>query len=248
MTPKRSLEGKIEARRRDRERKRRDQMTPNQLESVRSTEKKYKKCKRSNMSETEKQKARDIRNMKNKIRVKKIRNAEDLKEMKKINEVLRKRKYRLHLSEEGKNQAKLKSKVGMALGRKNGFLSSYKQRQKRDRNELYIWKKFIERVNLYMFREKNPKLKDVNAKLASLNRQIKDFEYNKWEKANRYKMMKTWTFKTFNPKEEICNKRSVRMRQYRTKIKEKINIEELKTKQDKYDSDDMTSDEEDNSD
>ena len=133
----------------------------------------------------------------------------------------------------------------MALGRKNGLLGSYKQRKKRDKNELYIWKKFIKWVDLGMFRAKNPKLKHVNGKLASLQRQITHFEYNVWEKANRYNMMKTWKFKTFDKKEEISNTNSIRMRQYRTKIKEKINIEEFKAKQDRYDTDDTTSDEED---
>ena len=61
MTGYRNLEGKMEARKRDRERKRRDQLTPTQLDEVRSTQKKYKKFKRNNMSEMEKEKAREIR-------------------------------------------------------------------------------------------------------------------------------------------------------------------------------------------
>ena len=50
MMGKRSLEGKMEARERDRERKRRDQLTLYQLEHVRSADRNYKKNKRLNMT------------------------------------------------------------------------------------------------------------------------------------------------------------------------------------------------------
>ena len=50
MRGKRSLEGKMEARERDRERKRRDQLTLDQLEHVRSADRNYKKNKRLNMT------------------------------------------------------------------------------------------------------------------------------------------------------------------------------------------------------
>ena len=61
MKTERSLAGKLEAQKRDRERKRRDQLTSEQLECVRSTERNYKKLKRQNMTETEKQEARKAR-------------------------------------------------------------------------------------------------------------------------------------------------------------------------------------------
>ena len=236
MTGYRNLEGKMEARKRDRERKRRDQLTPTQLDQVRSTQKKYKKFKRNNMSEMEKEKAREIRNMKNTKKLKRIRNAEDLKEMKKIDEALRKRKYRSQLSEKEKNKAKLESKVGMASGRKKGFLTTYKQRKKRDKNELYIWKRFINQVDFDLFKERNSNRKDVIGKLASLKRQIRDFESQKREEANRYRHFRwVWKGRDVKKKEEVCNKHIVKMRQYRTKIKEKINIEDFKTIKCRYD-------------
>lgn len=219
MTAKRNPEGKMEAQKRDRERKRRDQLTASQLNQVRLTEKKYKKLKRNNMSEMDKQKAREVRNLKNRSKeVKKISNAEDLKEMKKRDEALRKRQYRSQLSEKEKSIAKLKAKIGMASGRKNGFLTSYKQRKSR--------KEEIRR------------------------KQIRDLENQKREEANRYKHFRwVWKGRNVNKKaclDEVCDKNIVRMRQYRTKIKEKINIKDVKTIYCGYDSsDNSSSDEED---
>ena len=218
MTGKRNLEGKMEARKRDRERKRRDQLTSTQLDCVRSREKKYKKRKRK----TE--------------RLKRMSNAEDLKEMKRIDEALRKRKYRSQLSEKEKENEKQKSKIGMTSGRKNGFLTTYKQRKKRDKNELYIWKRFINQVDFDLFKERNSNRKDVIGKMASLKRQIRDFESQKREEANRYRYFRwVWKGRDVKKKEEVCNKHIVKMRQYRTKIKEKINIEDFKTIKSRYD-------------
>ena len=93
MLAKRSLEGKQEARERDRERKRRDQLTSDQLERVRSTDRNYKRKKRLNMTDTEKQKVRETRNSKYKPRnLKKRSNKEHLKEIKNIEKVIRMRK------------------------------------------------------------------------------------------------------------------------------------------------------------
>ena len=61
MSARRSLEGKMEARERDRERKRRDQLSSDKLESVRIKDRNYKKLRRQNMTDTEKQKARETR-------------------------------------------------------------------------------------------------------------------------------------------------------------------------------------------
>ena len=218
MTANRNLEEKMEAQKRDRERKRRDQLTASQLDRVRLTENKYQKFKRNNMSEMERQKAKEVRNLKNIVRVKKIRNAEDLKEMKKRDEALRKRKFRSQLSEKEQSIAKLKAKVGMASGRKNGFLTSYKQRKSR--------KEEIRR------------------------KQIRDLENQKREEAKRYKHFRwVWKGRNVNKKaclDEVCDKNIVRMRQYRTKIKEKINIKDVKTINCGYDhNDNSSSDEED---
>ena len=221
MTGKRNLEGKMEARKRDRERKRRDQLTSTQLDCVRSREKKYKKRKRK----TE--------------RLKRMSNAEDLKEMKRIDEALRKRKYRSQLSEKEKEIAKQKSKIGMALGRKKGFLTTYKQRKKRDKNELYIWKRFINLVDFDLFKERNSNCQDLIEKLASMKRQIRDFENKKREEANRYRHFRwVWKGRNVNKKEEVCNQHMAKMRQYRTKIKEKTNIEDFKTTKSRYDTSD----------
>ena len=179
MKAKRSLEGKMEARKRDRERKRRDQLSSDQLDSLRLKDKNYKQIQRQNMSEKEKQRARDARNQKNRSESKYRSNLNDLKELKRINEVVRKRKFRSLLSEKEKNNDKIKAKVGMSKGRKSGFISSYKQRKKRDKNELYIWKRFINWVDLDLFKERNPKLKNVNEKLKLMQTQIRDFENNR---------------------------------------------------------------------
>ena len=225
MTGKRNLEGKMEARKRDRERKRRDQLTSTQLDCVRSREKKYKKLKRK----TE--------------RLKRMSNAEDLKEMKRIDEALRKRKYRSQLSEKEKENEKQKSKIGMTLGRKNGFLTTYKQRKKRDKNELYIWKRFINLVNFDLFKERNSNRQDLIEKLASMKRQIRDFENKKREEANRYRHFRwVWKGRNVNKKEEVCNKNIVKMRQYRTKITKKINVEDFKTIKYRYDTSDSDGD------
>ena len=225
MTGKRNLEGKMEARKRDRERKRRDQLTSTQLDCVRSREKKYKKLKRK----TE--------------RLKRMSNAEDLKEIKRIDEALRKRKYRSQLSEKEKENEKQKSKIGMTLGRKNGFLTTYKQRKKRDKNELYIWKRFINLVNFDLFKERNSNRQDLIEKLASMKRQIRDFENKKREEANRYRHFRwVWKGRNVNKKEEVCNKNIVKMRQYRTKITKKINVEDFKTIKYRYDTSDSDGD------
>ena len=241
----RSLEGKIEARKRDRERKRRDQLSSDQLDCLRSKDKKYKQLKRQNMSETEKQKAREVRNQKNRSESKKRSNLDNLKEIKRIDEVVRKRRSRSLLSEEEKSIEKLKAKVAMAKGRKNGFIRSYKQRKKRDKNELYIWKKFIKWVNLDLFKERNPRLKDVNEKLELLQRQIRDFENNRRLLAHRRSRMKTWKGKSQTKKEKICNKSSIEIRKHRKIIYGKVDIED--SKKSTYESDSsIDSDQEEN--
>ena len=233
----RSLEGKMEARKRDRERKRRDQLSTDQLDCVRSKDKKYKQLKRQNMSETDKQKAREVRNQKNRSESKKRTNLDNLKEIKRIDEVVRKRRSRSLLSEEEKGIEKLKAKVAMAKGRKNGFIRSYKQRQKRDKNDLYIWKRFIKWVNLDLFKERNPRLKDINDKLQSLQRQIKDFENNRRLLAHQRSRMKAWKGRPQMDKEKICNKRSIEIRKHRKIIDVKVDIEDSNLRKSTYESD-----------
>ena len=197
------------------------------------------------MSETEKQKAREVRNQKNRSESKKRSNLDNLKEIKRIDEVVRKRRSRSLLSEEEKSIEKLKAKVAMAKGRKNGFIRSYKQRKKRDKNELYIWKRFIKWVNLDLFKERNPRLKDVNEKLELLQRQIRDFENNRRLLAHRRSRMKTWKGRPKTKKEQICNKSSIEIRKHRKIIYGKFDIED--SKKSTYESDSsIDSDQEEN--
>ena len=237
MKAKRSLEGKMEARKRDRERKRRDQLSSDQLDCVRLKDKKYKQLQRQNMSETEKQRAREARNQKNRSESKKRSNLDDLKELKRINEVVRKRKFRSLLSEKEKNNDKIKAKVGMSKGRKNGFIRSYKQRKKRDKNELYIWKRFINWVDLDLFKERNPKLKNVNEKLKSMYTQIRDYENNRRMLAYRNSRMRTWKGRSHSKKEQLSNKNSIKMRRHRKIIYVEVDTEDLNQRKSTYDSD-----------
>ena len=75
------------------------------------------------------------------------------KEMKKIEEVIRKRKFRTLLSEKEKNIVRMNSRIAMALCRKNGSLSAYKQRKKRDPIDVNVWRNFFKNdifVDLFM--------------------------------------------------------------------------------------------------
>ena len=159
MKAERSLAGKMEARQRDRERKRRDQLTAEQLECVRSTDRKYKQMKRDNMTETEKQEARKARRQKYEPEVsKKRRNLNKLKEMRNIEKTLRMRNLRSLLSEKEKEIKRITAKIGMASVRKNGPLRSYKQRNKRDKNNLDVWRHFFKyHVQIDLFLETNKK-------------------------------------------------------------------------------------------
>ena len=245
MKAKRSLEGKMEARKRDRERKRRDQLSTDQLDCVRLREKKYKQIYRKRMTETEKQNAREVRNEKNRSESKQRSNLDDLKELKRIEEVVRKRKFRSLLSDKEKNIEKLKAKVGMAKGRNNGSLRTYKQRKKRDKNELFIWKSFIERVDLDLFRERNKNLLNVHEKLKLFNKQIRDFENNRRLLADRHRRMKTWKGRSQTKKEQYCNKKSIETRKHRKIIY--VEVEDFIERKSAYDSDSYSdSDQEEN--
>ena len=250
MTGKRSLEGKMEARERDRERKRRDQLTLDQLEHVRSTVRNYRKNKRLNMTETEKQKARDTRNSKYEPRnLKKRRNKEHLKEIKNIEKVIRMRKLRSLLNEKEKNIEKLNSKVRMAFGRKNGFLKTYKQRKKRDQKDLYVWKDFFKNdICVDLFLETNSKKKHLKEKLTSVQRQIMDDINQRRTRADMLSRMRVWGGRSLHKTEQVCSKNSMKMRKHRVKIKEKIEIDEFKDMKSKYDSDDSDSDNDDQED
>ena len=123
----------------------------------------------------------------------------------------------------------------MAKGRKNGFLRSYKQRKKRDKNELYIWKRFIQRVNIDLFEMRNKNLKNVNEKLKSLNRQIRHFENNRREMAHRNSRIPSWKGRSQTKKVEFCNKRSIEMRKHRKIIY--VEDKDFNEKKSTYDSD-----------
>ena len=254
MRAKRSLEGKLEARERDRERKKRDQLTSDQLECVRAKERKYKKCRRQNMTDAEKQKARETRNSQYEPRnLKKKRNLKNLKEMKNIDKVIRMRKHRSLLSEKEKSNEKQNSKIRMASGRKNGFLKAYKQRKRRDKNDLYVWRDFFKHdICVDLFVETNSKKKCIKEKLTSLQKEIRDCENKRRSEAYMYSRMGVWKGRSLNLKGKLCSKNSMKKRKHRMKIKEKIKIEELKDKNRKCHSDysdqDDNDDEEDNSD
>ena len=230
MRVKRSLEGKLEARERDRERKRRDQLTSEQLEHVRKRERIYKKHRRQNMNDIDKAKEKENRKRKYEPRnLKKKRNVENLKEMKNIEQVIRMRKFRSLLSEKEKHNKKFNSKVGMALGRKNGFLRVYKQRKKRNKNDLYVWKDFFE-YNIFvdLFLETNSKKSDIKEKLTSIQRKIRDFENKRRAEAHMQSRMTVWKGWSLSNKEEVCSKNGLKMRKHRGKIKKKIQIEDFK--------------------
>lgn len=230
MSGKRSLEGKMEARERDRERKRRDQLTSDQLEHVRKRERIYKESIRQNMTEGEKQKEREKRKSRYEPKnLKKRRNLKNLKEMKNIEQVIRMRKLRSLLSEKEKDIKKLNSRVRMATGRKNGFLRVYKQRKKRDPNDLYVWRDFFEHdIYVDLFLETNSNKKHIKEKLRSVQRQIRDLENKKRAEAHMKSRMKAWKGWSVNKKEEVCSKNSLKMRKHRVKIKEKIEIKDFK--------------------
>ena len=204
MKTERSLAGKLEAQKRDRERKRRDQLTSEQLECVRSTERNYKKLKRQNMTETEKQEARKARKKKFTPTVsKKRKNLSKLKEMRNIEKALRMRKLRSLLSEKENELRRNNAKVGMALGRKNGSLRAYKQRKRRERNDLDVWRHFLKHdVQIDLFLETNSENKKVVEKITSVHRQIRD--QIQLSRAKNYRMS-YWTGRSYNKKDEVSS-------------------------------------------
>ena len=161
MRTERNKERLIEARERDRERKRekRDQLTDEQLDQVRTSEKQRFQIRRKAMSicKKEEEKEKD-RNRKSYwfTQAKKKRNREILKEIKKIETVIRVRKLRAQNSEEDKLILRKEARGKMTVGRKNGFLNKYKQRDKRAGNDLQIWKDFFRTTNLDLLSSSGP--------------------------------------------------------------------------------------------
>ena len=206
MKAERSLAGKMEAQKRDRERKRRDKLTPEQLKRVRSTERNYKHFKRWNMSETEQQKAREARKKRYTPTVSKKRdNLKKLKEMRNIEKALRMRRLRSLLSEKEKNIKRTNAKVAMALCRKDGYLRSYKQRKRREKNDLDIWRNFLNHdVYIDLFLETNSKNKKVVERLTSVHKQIRDHDTFKRQlaRAKNYRMS-CWTGRSNKKKDEV---------------------------------------------
>ena len=154
-----SDEERMRARERDRERKKRNLLTPSQLARVNFLEKTNKKKLRKNMSETEKERVKEKDRMR-KISDKKLKklNLEKIKEICRINTLLRVRKLRSQLSEKEKQVVRDKAREGMALKREKGFLGKYKQRKKRDPNYLNIWRNFFRHINLDLFIMGTPQL------------------------------------------------------------------------------------------
>ena len=172
--------------------------------------------------------------------------------MKKIEEVIRKRKFRTLLSEKEKNIVKLNSRVAMALYRKKGSLSAYKQRKKRDPIDVNVWRNFFKNdIFVDLFMETNRKKEKVREKLKSVKRQIRDFENEERQKEEWDRLWKgrVWKGKSLIKEEETHSKDNVRIRKHRTKIKEKIIIEEeIESKNDQSSSEETDDDQEDNSD
>lgn len=228
-------EEKMELRKKDRERKRRDQLTPEKLHEIRKSERDRMQKRRLNMSKREKEKVkekdRDRKSCKIKKYIKKS-NSDKLKEIKKIEKVIRMRKKRSLLSKQEKEEFRNEAKVRMSFGRKNGFLRKYKQRKTRDGNDLNLWKKFLGTINLDLFEMKNRNLKGTCKKLKKLHRQIKAIEYHKEQEARKYDGMRKW-----NPREkkedknleELASKACFKMRKHRKPVPQVIwDYEELK--------------------
>ena len=231
-------EQKMEIRKKDRERKRRDQLTPDKLLEIRKSERDRMQNRRLKMSEGEKEKVkekdRDRKSCKIKKYIKKS-NVDDLKEIRKIEKVIRMRNKRSLLSKQEKENIKNEAKVRMSFGRKNGFLRRYKQRKTRDGNNLNLWKKFLGTINLDLFEMSNRNLKDICKKLKKLDRQIKAIDYHKKQEARKYDGMVKW-----NPRgtvmkkedanlEQLASKACLKMRKHRKPIQQVIkDYEKLK--------------------
>ena len=146
--------------------------------------------------------------------------------MKNIEQVLRMRKFRSLLSEKQKNILKMNSKIGMALGRKNGSLRTYKQRKKRDQIDLNVWRNFFKNdIFVDLFMETNIKKEKVREKLKSVKRQIRDFENQRRQEEQMRRLFKgrVWTGRVWKKsslikEKEKCSQDNERIRKYRTKI------------------------------
>ena len=224
MKAKRSIEGKMEARKRDRERKKRNQLTENQLDRVRSTERKYQQSRRDEMTENEKRKSREIRNKKKEWK-KKRDGQKTLKKIKNIEKAIRMRRCRSLLSEEEKTDARHIAKVRMASRRRNGLLRSYKQRQKLAEKNIDIWRNFFSSFNLDIFIWAYPNLKHHYKKLKALQTQVRYAESEEI-KTQLYGngFGGSWNMKMDKKEQtnEVVNKNTAAMRKHRKKIKEKI--------------------------
>ena len=225
--------GKIKARERDRQRKRdkRSRLTDDELNKLRIKEKVRIQKRRKNMSQAkkDKEKEKDRSRKSNKfVMLKKRRIAKHIKEIKSIEKVLRMRSLRSLVSEEDKRKSRHKAKVEMALGRKNGLVRKYKQRAKRDPNDLKIWGDFLRPGNLENFISDTPKLKKLHKKLKVLKKQFIAMENKEWQEAHKFDGMPTWTPGRFFKQKEVgeveesVNKNLINMRKHRKKIKEKI--------------------------
>ena len=183
-----SDEEKAKARERDRERKRRDQLTPSQLAQVRFLDKENKKRRRKK---------------KNMIKNDKLLHFHEIKEIKRIKTLLRVREQRSKLSEEEKQGVRDRARDIMSRGRKEGFLRKYKQRRKRDKNHLVIWKNYFKSVNLDLFMMDHPNMKNTHEELKVWSKQVKEMENKKREEAFRNSRMQTWNPRTaFKKREE----------------------------------------------
>ena len=240
MTAKRSEQRKMEARERDKERKRekRDQMTFEQLEKLRLSEKERFQRRRQNMSKTEKEKLQEKdRNRKTYWfdKAKKRRNKCISREIKNIDKVLRVRKWRESFSEEKRMFLREKAKAEMMLRRKNGVLKEYKQkgkRTKRNKNNLTIWKDFFKTITLDLFITETPKLKHLHEKLNVLNSKVREMENQRRQEAYMYARIPTWKpERAFKEKCESVRNKIMKMRNHRQKIKEEIkDYEKLRRK------------------
>ena len=252
-----SDEEKMERKRRDSERKRRDQLTSIQLEHVRSTERKRMKKRRQFMSNAEKDKVKEQDRNRKSCRYRKackLRNKKNLQEIRNIDKVLRMRNLRSLLSEEETTRLRTNAKVTMSSLRKNGFVKKYKQREKRDKNYLIIWKKFLNTINLDLFMMNNPRLKNLHIKLNKIEKEVKEMENKRREEAHLAAIMPTWKSmkrdgKNLKNLEEMVNKNMKKMRKHRKEIKLEIKDYEKSRRcsgLDKFDNEESDSDTDEN--
>ena len=102
------------------------------------------------------------------------------------------RTLRSKLSAEQQSRLQNKAKVNMSAGRRNGFVRKYKQREKRDKNHLNIWKKFLKTINLDLFEMAKPKLVNIHIRLNKLAYEVKMMENRRREEAHLRSRMPTW--------------------------------------------------------